>query len=79
MSTILCARSFQYDEPEGGGGEITSKGDGLIRSNLPLGDTKLRGASYFVTGHYSIDQCIWNQSVLSDVSWLLWAGPAFAS
>ena len=32
-----------------------------------------------LSGHYSIDQCIWNQSVLSDVSWLLWAGPAFAS
>ena len=28
---------------------MTSKGDGLLRSNLPLGDTILRGASYFVT------------------------------
>ena len=28
---------------------MTSKGDGLLRSNLPLGDTLLRGASYFVT------------------------------
>ena len=34
----------------GGGGGITSKSDGLLRSNLPLGDTILRGASYFVTG-----------------------------
>ena len=29
---------------------MTSKGDSLLRSNLPLGDTILRGASYFVTG-----------------------------
>ena len=29
---------------------MTSKGDGLLRSNLPLGDTILRGGSYFVTG-----------------------------
>ena len=29
---------------------MTSKGGGLLRSNLPLGDTILRGASYFVTG-----------------------------
>ena len=29
--------------------EITSKGDGLLRSNLPLGDSLLRGAGYFVT------------------------------
>ena len=35
MSTILRARSFRYDEAEGGG-EMTSKGDGLLRSNLPL-------------------------------------------
>ena len=33
----------------GGGGQITSKGDGLLRSNLPLGDSLLRGAGYFVT------------------------------
>ena len=31
------------------GGQITSKGDGLLRSNLPLGDSLLRGAGYFVT------------------------------
>ena len=30
---------------------MTSKGGGLLRSNLPLGDTILRGASYFVTVH----------------------------
>ena len=34
----------------GGGGQITSKGVGLLRSNLPLGDSLLRGAGYFVTG-----------------------------
>ena len=28
---------------------MTSKGDSLLRSNLRLGDTILRGASYFVT------------------------------
>ena len=33
----------------GGGGQITSKGVGLLRSNLPLGDSLLRGAGYFVT------------------------------
>ena len=33
----------------GGGGQITSKGDNLLRSNLPLGDSLLRGAGYFVT------------------------------
>ena len=43
MSTMLC------DESGGRGGQMTSKGDGLLRSNLPLGDTILRGASYFVT------------------------------
>ena len=32
-----------------GGGQITSKGDGLLRSNLPLGDSLLRGSGYFVT------------------------------
>ena len=56
MSTILRARSFRYDEAErgggGGGGVMTSKEDGLLRSNLPLGDTILRGASYFVTGQH---------------------------
>ena len=41
--------SFARD-PSEGGGQITSKGDGLLRSNLPLGDTLLRGAGYFVTG-----------------------------
>ena len=35
------------------GGGMTSKGDGLLRSNLPLRDTILRGASYFVTGQVS--------------------------
>ena len=30
--------SFARD-PSEGGGQITSKGDGLLRSNLPLGDT----------------------------------------
>ena len=40
----------------GGGGQITSKGDGLLRSNLPLGDTILRGTSYFVTVQPSIFQ-----------------------
>ena len=34
---------------------MTSKGDGLLRSNLPLGDTILRGASYFVTDPRSYD------------------------
>ena len=47
-----CQLSFALD-PSGTlkrrGGQITSKGDGLLRSNLPLGDTILRGASYFVT------------------------------
>ena len=47
--------SFARDPSEGerglGGGQITSKGDGLLRSNLPLGDSLLRGAGYFVTGH----------------------------
>ena len=47
MSTILCAKSFRYDESRGG--QMTSKGDGLLQSNLPLGDSLLRGASYFVT------------------------------
>ena len=37
----------------GGGRQITSKGDNLLRSNLPLGDILLRGAGYFVTGHGS--------------------------
>ena len=50
-----CQLSFARDpsstEAEGGGGGITSKGEGLLRSNLPLGDTILRGASYFVTDH----------------------------
>ena len=32
---------------------MTSKGGGLLRSNLPLGDTLLRGASYFVTVQYT--------------------------
>ena len=45
--------SFARDPSEGerglGGGQITSKGDGLLRSNLPLGDSLLRGAGYFVT------------------------------
>ena len=40
--------SFARD-PSEGGGQITSKGDGLLRSNLPLGDTLPRGAGYFVT------------------------------
>ena len=40
---------------KGGGGQITSKGVGLLRSNLPLGDSLLRGAGYFVTGHYICD------------------------
>ena len=35
-----------------GGGQITSKGGGLLRSNLPLGDTLLREAGYFVTGRF---------------------------
>ena len=30
-------------------GQITSKGDNLLRSNLPLEDILLRGAGYFVT------------------------------
>ena len=46
--------SFARDSSERGedleGGQITSKGDGLLRSNLPLGDSLLRGAGYFVTG-----------------------------
>ena len=58
MSTILCVRDpssmmkRRMGGGGGGGGGITSKGDGLLRSNLPLGDTILRGASYFVTGLY---------------------------
>ena len=42
--------SFARDPSEGEdweGGQITSKGDGLLRSNLPLGDSLLRGAVYF--------------------------------
>ena len=50
--------SFARDPSEGerglGGGQITSKGDGLLRSNLPLGDSLLRGAGYFVTGLYFV-------------------------
>ena len=46
--------SFARDPSEGGrglgGGQITSKGDGLLRSNLPLGDSLIRGVGYFVTG-----------------------------
>ena len=50
MSTMLCATAMKAEGGGGGGGgEMTSKGDGLLRSNLPLGDTILRGASYFVT------------------------------
>ena len=40
--------SFVRD-PSEGGEQITSKGDGLLGSNLPLGDTLLWGAGYFVT------------------------------
>ena len=69
MSTMLCARAMKAE-----GGQITSKGDGLLRSNLPLGDTILRGASYFVTGPCGLlvnthghpnHQCISNQSMLA--------------
>ena len=50
--------SFARDPSEGEdweGGQVTSKGDGLVRSNLPLGDSLLRGAGYFVTGHSITD------------------------
>ena len=52
-SNVLCARSFGVKETIGRrwgwGGQITSNGDNLLRSNLPLGDILLRGAGYFVT------------------------------
>ena len=54
--------SFARDPSEGerglGGGQITSKGDGLLRSNLPLGDSLLRGAGYFVTTQHVLVQII---------------------
>ena len=56
--------SFARDPSEGGrglggggGGQITSKGDGLLRSNLPLGDSLLRGAGYFVTPPQAPGHC----------------------
>ena len=41
---------------EGGKGEITSKGDGLLRSSLPLKDTIVQGASYFVTVRFDFSK-----------------------
>ena len=35
---------------------MTSKGDSLLRSNLPPGDTILWGASYFVTVPFQNEQ-----------------------
>ena len=62
--------SFARDPSEGGrrlgggGGQITSKGDGLLRSNLALGDSLLRGAGYFVTVQVSLSRdCVTGESI----------------
>ena len=66
-----CQPSFVQDpsstmKAEGGGqNDFASKGDGLLQSSLPLGDTLFQDASYFVVSCHGF----WGSTKL--VEWLL--------
>ena len=58
-SQLSFAREILWSERENWkkmGGQITSKGDNLLQSNLPLGDILLQGAGYFVTGRFQTEE-----------------------